>query len=215
MALPVLYAKEPLLNKDWYTEDEYFAFEERSQERWEFLPDGPLSLDGSHLGRIRAMSGGTLDHGGIGGNLVTALNVALRGAGIRTCRVFGSDVRVHPPEGRNTYPDVSVLCGQPDLYRGRNDIFTNPIFVAEVLSPSTEAYDRNKKRLAYQTIPTLQHYLLITADRARVELYTREVSGWHMEAYEGLETILPLSALGVTLALADLYAQVNFEQGTY
>ena len=212
MALPALYAEEPLLDKDWYTEDEYFALEDRSPNRWEFLPEGPFNPEGTRLGRIRAMSGGTLDHGGIGGNLVTALNVALRGAGIQTCRVFGSDVKVHPPEGRNTYPDVSVVCGKPNLHRGRNDIFTNPIFVAEVLSPSTESYDRNKKRLAYQTIPTLQHYLLITADRARVELYTREASGWHFEAHDGLEAEIALPALGVTLALTDLYERIDFEQ---
>ena len=212
MALPALYTKEPLLNKDWYTEDEYFALEDRSPDRWEFLPDGPPDALGPRMGRIRAMSGGTLDHGGIGGNLVTALNVASRGAGIQTCRVFGSDVKVHPPEGRNTYPDVSVLCGKPDLYRGRNDIFTNLIFVAEVLSPSTETYDRNKKRLAYQTIPTLRHYLLITADRARVELYTREEVGWHLEAYEGLKTIMPLPVLGVEVSLTDIYELVDFEQ---
>lgn len=212
MALPALYAEEPLLDKDWYTEDEYFALEDRSPDRWEFLPEGPLNPDGLRLGRIHAMSGGTLDHGGIGGNLVTELNIALRGAGIQTCRVFGSDVKIHPPEGRNTYPDVSVVCGKPSLYRGRNDIFTNPIFVAEVLSPSTESYDRNKKRLAYQTIPTLQHYLLITADRAQAELYTREEADWRFETYEGWEAIITLPALGVTLALADLYAQVEFEQ---
>lgn len=215
MALPALYAEEPLSDKDWYTEDEYFALEDRSPDRWEFLPDGPPNPDGSRLGRIRAMSGGTLDHGGIGGNLVTALNIALRGAGIQTCRVFGSDVKVHPPEGRNTYPDVSVVCGKPDLYRRRRDIFTNPILVAEVLSPSTQDYDQGDKRLAYQTIPALQHYLLITADRAQAELYTREESGWHSEAYGGLEAVVNLPALGVTLALADLYAQVDFEQAPH
>lgn len=217
MALPALYAEEPIidLEKKWYTEDEYFAFEDRSPDRWEFLPDGPPNPDGTRLGRIRAMSGGTLDHGSIGGNLVTALNIALRGAGIQTCRVFGSDVKIHPPEGRNTYPDVSVVCGKPALYRKRRDIFTNPILIAEVLSPSTEAYDRNKKRESYQTIPTLQHYLLITADRARVELYTREESGWRFEAHEGLEVVITLPALGVTLALADLYESVDFEQASY
>ena len=215
MALPALYAEEPLLNKDWYTEDEYFALEDRSPDRWEFLPDGPPDAPGPRMGRIRAMSGGTLDHSAIAGNLVTALNVALRGADIRTCRVFGSDVKVHPPEGRNTFPDVSIVCGKPDLYRGRNDIYTNPIFVAEVLSPSTEAYDRNKKRLAYQTIPTLQHYLLITADRAWVELHTREESGWHSEAYEGLGAILPLLALGVEVSLTDIYELVEFEQASH
>ena len=211
MALPALCAEEPLLDKDWYTEDEYFALEDRSPDRWEFLPDGLPARDGTRLGRIRAMSGGTLDHGSVGGNLVTALNVALRAAGVRTCRVFGSDAKVHPLEGRNTYPDVSVVCGRPDFYRKRRDIFTNPIFVAEVLSPSTEAYDRNEKRESYQTIPTLQHYLLLAADRARVEVYTREEEGWHYDVREGSEAELPLPALGLILALADLYALVDFK----
>ena len=211
MALPALYAEEPPIDKDWYAEDEYFALEDRSPDRHEFLPDGPLNPDGSRLGRIRAMSGGTLDHGGIAGNLITALNIALRGMGIRTCRVFGSDVKIHPPEGRNTYPDVSVVCGKSSPYRARNDIFTNPIFVAQVLSPSTEAYDRNAKRLSYQTIPTLQHCLLLAADQARAELYTRDENGWQYKAYEGWETAVPLPALGVTLALADLYEGMEFE----
>ncbi len=214
MALPALYAEESLLDKDWYTEDEYFALDERSNDRWEFLPAGPPNVDGSRLGRIRAMSGGTLDHSAIAGNLVTALNNALRGAGIRTCRVFGSDVKIHLLEGHNTYPDMSVVCGRPDLYWKRRDIFTNPIFIAEVLSPSTEAHDRNKKWASYQTIPTLQHYLLVTTDRARVELYTREGGGWRLEVWEGLEAELPLPALGVTLAVADLYALVDFESAT-
>ena len=211
MALSQIYTEGHILDKDWYTEDEYFALEDRSPERWEFLADGPLSEDGVRLGRIRAMSGGTLDHAVISGNLVTALNIALHDAGIRTCRVFGSDAKIHPPEGPNTYPDVGIVCGKPDLYRKRRDIITNPILVAEVLSPSTEAYDRNKKRLAYQTIPTLQHYLLITADQARVELYTREEGDWHFEAYVGLEAVVPLPELGVTLALVDVYFQIEFE----
>ena len=89
MAFSALYAEEPLSDKNWHTEDEYFALEDRSPDRWEFLPDGPLNPDWLRLGRIRAMSGGTLDHAVISGNLVTALNIALHGAGIRTCRVFG------------------------------------------------------------------------------------------------------------------------------
>lgn len=215
MALPALYAEEPLLDKDWYTEDEYFALEDRSPDRWEFLQDGPPTPDGPRLGRIRAMSGGTMDHSGIGGNLITALNVALRGANIRTCRVFSSDLKVHTNDGRNTYPDVSVICGKPDVYRRRRDIFTNPILVAEVLSPSTQNDDRGDKRASYQTIPTLQHFLLLAPDRARVELYTREDTGWHYETHEGLESVVLLPALGVKLALADLYSQVDFEQASY
>jgi Uma2 family endonuclease len=211
MAISSLYAEEHILDKDWYTEDEYFALEDRSQERWEFLPDGPLNPDGVRLGRIRAMSGGTLDHSGIGGNLITALNVALRAAGIQTCRVFGSDLKVHTSDGRNTYPDASVVCGRPVLYRVRRDIVTNLLLVAEVLSPSTEACDRGKKRGSYQTIPTLQHYLLIATDKARVELYTRAEGGWRLELLEGLEASFALTALGLSVALADLYSQIEFE----
>lgn len=211
MALPALYAEETYLDKEWYTEDEYFAIEDRSSDRWEFLPDGPPSPNSPRLGRIRAMSGGTLDHGVIAGNLLTALNIALRGAGIRTCRVFGSDVKIHAADGRNTFPDVSVICGRPSLHRGRRDIFANPIFVAEVLSPSTEAYDRSAKRESYQGIPSLQHYLLLAADRARVELYTRQESGWRFEVWEGGAALLSLPALDVALTLADLYEGVEFE----
>jgi Uma2 family endonuclease len=195
MAISSLYAEEHILDKDWYTEDEYFALEDRSQERWEFLPDGLLNPDGVRLGRIRAMSGGTLDHSGIGGNLITALNVALRAAS----------------DGRNTYPDASVVCGRPVLYRVRRDIVTNLLLVAEVLSPSTEACDRGKKRGSYQTIPTLQHYLLIATDKARVELYTRAEGGWRLELLEGLEASFALTALGLSVALADLYSQIEFE----
>ena len=98
------------------------------------------------------------------------------------------------------------------LVAGTDDILTNPILLGEVLAPATEACDRGDKWASYQRIPTLQHFLLLAADRARVELFTREESGWHYAAYESLEAVLPLPALGVTLALADLYAQVEVEQ---
>ena len=209
MALPALYTEDPFLDKDWYTEEEYFAQEDHSHARWEFLPDMSAPR-GPRLGRIRAMSGGTLDHSAIAMSLGAALSGALRGAGIQTCRVFGSDFKVHTAEGRNTYPDVGVVCGKPISHRGRRDIITNPILLAEVLSPSTQADDRSDKWASYQTIPTLEHYLILAADRARVEVYTREPSGWHFEAWENLDASVPLPALGVTLALADIYAQVEF-----
>lgn len=208
MALPALFAPNLLVDKDWHTEDEYFALEDQSQARWEFVPDG---APGPRLGRIRAMSGGTVDHSGIASNLITALHMALRDAGNQMCRVFNSDLKVHTAEGRNTFPDVSVLCGAPSFYLARRDIVTNPILIAEVLSPSTEADDRAEKRLSYQTIPALQHYLLLAADQTRVELYTREASGWHFEAWEDGNAQIPLPALGIALALSDLYALVEFE----
>ena len=217
MALPALYADETLLDqdivldKDRYTEDDYFALEERSPERWEFLPDGPPPPHGPRLGRIRAMSGGTFDHSAIASNLITTLTNALRGAGIRTCRVFNSDFKIHTAEGRNTYPDVGVVCGKPDLYRRRQDILTNPVFVAEVLSPSTESHDRGDKWASYQTIPTLQHYLLVTTTRTRVEVHIRTETNWQLDVYEDIAAQIPLPALGITISVAEVYDQVDFE----
>lgn len=100
---------------------------------------------------------------------------------------------------------------KPNYYAERRDIITNPILVAEVLSPATEAYDRSEKWASYQTIPTLQHYLLLSADRMRVELYTREDQGWHFAAYENAESQISLSKLGVTIALPDIYSLVEFD----
>ena len=184
MALPQRYdnlADVPFLDKGCYTEEEYFALEDRSPERWEFIPTDAPSLSGLRLGIIRAMSGGVPDHAGIMANLITALTLALRGAGNLTCRVFSSDLKIHNADGRNTFPDVSVICGKLNYHRGRRDIITNPTLIAEVLSPSTEADDRGGKRQSYQTIPTLQHYLLVFANEPRAELYTRGEQGWRLE----------------------------------
>jgi len=211
MALPALYANDPILDKDRYDEDEYFTLEESSRARWEFLPDGPAPFQGSRLGRIRAMSVGTLDHGAIAMNFGRALGNALSSAGVQACRTFGSDVKVHATDGRNTFPDISVVCGKPEMYRNRRDTVTNPVLIAEVLSPPTESDDRGDKWASYQSIPSLRHYLLLAADRVRIELCTREESGWHFETWETLDSEIPLRALGITVTAADLYAMVDFE----
>lgn len=214
MALPQRYEKAireiVLPDKDDYTEEEYFAFEERTPERWEFVPLPGLLSEGGRLGEIRTMGGGTADHSAIAVNLMAGLTTALRGSGAASCRVFGSDLKVHTADSLNTYPDVSVVCGPLVFHRRRRDTITNPLLIAEVLSPSTEAYDRSGKWQSYQTIPTLAHYLLIATDQPRIEIYTREESGWHFAPVAGLEALLALPALGVMLALTDLYAQVEF-----
>ena len=213
MALPAIYLENPFLDKDEYTEEEYFAWEESAPGRWEWSPTGASDACGRPLGRIVAMSGGTLEHAEVAGNLLTALKIALRGAGVQMCRVFGSDLKVRAGDGRKTYPDVSAICGRPNFHGGRRDLVTNPILVAEVLSPSTEANDRSVKWASYQTIPTLECYLLISPDSARVEAYARTEGGWRYETRSGLNDTLPLPALGVTLTLADIYAQVELLPG--
>ena len=211
MPLPVPFGVTEW-DREWYTEDDYFAWEEHSPVRWEFRPARRTDSSGRPLGVIHAMPGAEAEHSAFTVDVLTILMNALREAGERDCRVFNCLMRFHTPDGRNTYPDISVVRGKAAYYRGRDDILTNPILLGEVLSPATEACDRGDKWASYQTIPTLQHFLLLAPDRARVELYTREKSGWHFEAYDGLEAVVSLPALGVTLALGDLYAQVEFEQ---
>ncbi len=201
MALPQRYVEALLPDKDRYTEDEYFAFEEHALGRWEYV-----------RGEIRAMSGGTPDHSGVAANLIFSLTGALRVGGSRTCRVFTSDLKVHTADGVNTYPDASVVCGPLQYYRRRRDTILNPALLAEVLSPSTQTFDRGGKWASYQTIPSLRYFLLLSAHQPRAELYTREEQGWHFEAVEGREASLSLPALGVTLALSDLYELVEFSE---
>ena len=181
MALSALYVEEPTLDKDWYTEDEYFALEDSSPDRWEFLPDGPLNEAGVSLGHIRAMSGGLPKHSALAMRLGRRLGNALEAAGNQMCEVYGSDLKVRTEDKRITFPDISIVCGRLAYYSGRRDTVTNPIFLAEVLSPSTEGEDRSRKRISYQTIPTLQHYLLLSVNEIKIELYTREEDGWHYE----------------------------------
>ncbi len=211
MALPALYIQDPVLDKDWYTEEEYFALEDSSPVRWEFLPDGPPNPKEPRLGRIRAMSGGSPKHSALAMRLGRRLGNALEDAGNQMCEVYGSDLKVRTADERTTFPDISIICGALTFHLGRRDTVTNPILIAEVLSPSTESDDRNEKRASYQTIPTLEHYLLVSADRARIEVYTREEGNWRFELWEDMEAELPLPALGITLALAGLYARMKFE----
>jgi len=198
-----------------YTEDDYFAWEEHSPVRWEFCPARRTDSASQPLGVIRAMPGAEAEHSAFTVGVLAMLMNALAEAGERDCRVFNCLLRFHTPDGRNTYPDISIVRGKASYYRGRDDILTNPILLGEVLSSGTESYDRGNKWASYQTISTLRYFLLLATDRVRVKVYTREEAGWHYDVREGLEAVVALPALGVTLALADLYSQLDFEQGTY
>lgn len=183
------------IQKDFYSEDEYFEIERTSFGRMEYVQ-----------GEIRAMSGGTADHSTIAANVVRALGNALAPRG---CRVFGSDMKIHTPDDVNTYPDVSVVCGPLQFHRGRKDILANPRLIVEVLSDSTEAYDLGDKFRHYQTIPSLTDYLLVAQDEARVLLYTRHADHWHFRDITGLDSTVHLPSVDVTLPLSDIYALVE------
>ena len=181
--------------KNVYTEDEYLEFERTSVGRWEYVG-----------GEIRAMSGGSADHSTIAMNIGATLRAAVSFQG---CRVFGSDMKVHTNRNTNTFPDISVVCGPLVFHRGRKDILTNPILVVEVLSDSTEAYDRGEKFLHYQTIPSLTNYLLVSQDEARVLLYTRAGDLWQPREVTERAGEIYLPSVEMTLALSDVYALID------
>jgi Uma2 family endonuclease len=187
------------LPKQKWTPEEYFEFESTSETKHEYFQ-----------GEIYAMSGGSLKHALIATNTSTALNIQLRKS---TCRVFQSDLRLQVAAlGYYTYPDVFVVCGEPQYYEGRTDTVTNPVLVVEVLSPSTESYDRGKKFQHYRTLESLQEYVVISQDAAHIERFTRQPDGdWLLHAADGLDDTLELLSVGCTIALSDVYDKVDFE----
>lgn len=177
------------------TEEEYLAFERASTEKHEYSG-----------GEIFAMSGGTSDHAAVAANILRELGNALFGRG---CRVHTSDMRVHIPEtGKFVYPDASIVCGRPEFKDERQDTLTNPVLVVEVLSESTEAYDRGDKFAAYQTIPSLRHYVIAAQNKPRIEVYTRQADGgWLFFAY-GAGEKATLSALECVVDVDRVYTDV-------
>lgn len=154
------------------TAQEYLAFERASEEKHEFAD-----------GEIFAMSGGTFEHSVIAQAIGAVLRNALMG---RKCAVQNSDMKVHIPiTGRYVYPDVAVVCGRPEFVDDSRDTLLNPRIIVEVLSPSSEAYDRGDKFTNYRTLPSLKHYILAAQDKPFIEVFTRqeEGGGWVLHEY--------------------------------
>ena len=176
------------------TVEEYFAFDEATEVRYEYID-----------GEIIPVSGGTLYHGIIMANASGVLWHCLRGS---DCRVISSDMRNRVSTTRYVYPDFSVVCGEP-VTDGRAVNLWNPTLVAEVTSPSSINRDRGEKLLYYQSIASLQIYLVIDQHRVYVELHERQGDGWHAQEFSSLDAIVPLDALGCDLPLAEIYAGIE------
>ena len=159
-----------------------------------------------HRGEVFAMAGGTETHARIITNTLIAFSAALKGRG---CTVYTDALRVRvEAEDLFTYPDLSVVCGPGTFYDAKRTTLLNPVVLVEVLSPSTETYDRTAKLRFYRQIPGLQAVLLVAQDAPTVDIVARAGDGWGLstEADGGVE----VAALGVRLALADLYDGVAF-----
>lgn len=160
-------------------------------------------------GQIFAMAGGTLEHSAIGTNIAGELRSSLRG---EPCQVFNSDLRITIMQtGLKTYPDVTVVCGEPHRHPLDKDSIINPTVLFEVLSDSTEAYDRGGKWAHYQRLDSLQEYVLVSQNEPRVERYVRQPDGqWLYSRTDGLESEVSLTSIGCRLPLAEIYARITF-----
>ena len=180
-----------------YSVADYLAVERASPVKHEFFD-----------GEVFAMAGGTEPHNLLAMNAGGELRSALKG---RSCRVYGSDMRVLCPTGLRTYPDVSVVCGSPSFEDERRDTLLNPVVICEVLSPSTERYDRGKKFEHYRTIASLREYALIAYDGRLVEHFTRQADAahWLLTAYSDPAAHVRFPALNCAIPLAEIYAHVE------
>ncbi len=180
------------------TEEEYLAFDRASETKHEFLD-----------GRVYAMAGAGFQHGSIIWNTSGVLYTQLPGG---PCRAITNDLRVRVSASRmNTYPDIVIICGEPQFNDDRPDTLLNPTVLIEVLSPSTESYDRGTKWEHYQTLESLQDYVLIKQNTPRVEHYARQENGsWRYTATIGLEATVELPSISCTLPLVKIYQGVSF-----
>jgi len=179
---------------------EYLAFERSHPERHAFID-----------GRIVLQAGGSRMHALICANTVSTLHRQLID---RECSVYGSDMRIAIPQrNQYLYPDVSVACEPARFADDYEDSLTTPTLIIEVLSPSTERYDRSKKFQSYQAVETFQEYLLIAQDALLVEHFVRHTDTlWSFDAHSDHSAIITLRSIGCVLALADIYAKVTFTE---
>ena len=180
----------------YFTPEEYIALERKAEYKSEYFD-----------GHIIAMSGASHQHNLITGDIFYGLYPQLIGHG---CEIFTSDMRVRPSLGdAYFYPDVVVVCGAPEFEDDVFDTLLNPIVIVEVLSPSTEAYDRGEKFTRYKHLASLQEYILVSQDKVSVEHHRRHGTQWMLSHYRALEDVLPLPSIGGKLPLRDIYARVT------
>jgi Uma2 family endonuclease len=182
-----------------FTPEEYLALERVAATKSEY-----------HDGRIIAMAGGTGPHSQLAVRLAGALD---RIATTKGCAVFNSDMKLRiTANNRVCYPDVSGLCGQPEYLDEKRDVLLNPTFILEVLSKSTEAYDRGTKLALYMALPTVAEIALVSVVEVRVDKYTRQPDGiWRFDGYSGVESRVPFVSLGGDVSLREVYAGVELD----
>ena len=180
------------------TPAEYLEFERKSETKHEYFD-----------GKVFAMSGAKRNHNKITTNLSGLIWQHLKG---KNCESYSNDMRVLVPKtGLYTYPDVVVVCGEPKFQDDVFDTLLNPVLLIEVLSETTESYDRGKKFQHYRSIESLQEYVLVSQDEARIEKYVKTGDGfWLLSEAVGLDSEIKFDSIGCPIALDEVYDKVNF-----
>lgn len=183
----------------YFTPNEYLAMERLAPTRNEY-----------YAGEIYAMAGASRRHVFIVTNIVASLGVLLKG---RRCSAFANDLRVKvSAHGLYTYPDVGVVCGKGHYEDKHGDTLLNPSVIVEVISDSTESYDRGRKFEMYRTLESLTDYLLVAQDEPLVEHFSRLPDGrWALSAHRGMDAAVAIASIDCMLALADVYDKIDFE----
>ena len=179
-----------------FTPEEYFEWEEQQEIRHEYFD-----------GEVYAMTGGTLNHSEIAGNFNSLLKIHLRGG---KCRVLNGDARVNIyNSSKYVYPDLSVTCNERD--RNKTKFISHPCLVAEVLSPNTEAYDRGDKFAMYRLEPSLQDYVLVSANKIAVDIYSKDNQGkWDIINYRSGD-LVKLASVNLTFPIEQIYEDIIFD----
>ena len=186
----------------YLTPEEYITLERKA------LPDAEIVRSEYLDGEIIAMSGASYAHNLITANISGELRNRLKGSG---CVVFANDMRVSIPSATSYfYPDVGVVCEEPRFEDDIFDTLLNPIVIVEVLSPSTEAYDRGDKFAHYRQLQSLQEYILVSQDKVRVDHYVRHAAQWILTDFQKLDQQLPLTSIQCELPVQEIYESVPF-----
>lgn len=182
--------------KNLLSAEDYLTFERQSEFRHEF-----------YRGEIFQMSGASREHNLIVFNLANQIGSQLRG---KNCEGYANDMRVFTPiTGLYTYPDVTIVCGEPEFLDDEFDTLLNPVVLIEVLSPSTADYDRGKKFWHYQSIKSLREYLLIAQDEVKIEHLIKQADGrWDVREYSLPDAEIELSSIEITLKISEIYEKI-------
>lgn len=189
--------------KPHLTPEEYLEIERAADFKSEYFAGEMFALRGGP----EAMAGGTRAHALLTANLVALLHAALRGT---DCLVYSSDLRLHvPAAGLYTYPDLSVVCGEAQMQDAHDDNLLNPTLLVEVLSPSTESYDRGQKFAFYRLLGSLREYVLVSQREPHVEVFRKNAEGlWVLHDFDAARGAVELASVEVVLTLDEIYANV-------